>query len=696
MKPTAYTHRLDPLLRPTSLAILGASGRPGSVGNMFIRHMKLGGYSGALWGVNPNYADIDGVPCFPTLADLPAKPEHVVFSIGDERIEQEFANAIEQGARAGTILSPLALPGDEGLKERIRDRAREAGVVLCGANCMGFYNFHAGLWVCGFETHPRHRPGGTVLLTHSGALFTALVDSEERIDYGLAVSPGQELTTTIADYMDFALDQPWTRVIGIFMETARDPEGFEAALRKANERNVPVVALKVGRTEVSARMAVTHSGAITGDHAAYSALFERYGVGEVASVEELAHALMVLNVSRDLGPGGIASSHDSGGERGLMIDLCHDHGVPLAEPGPQTVARLKDVLDYGLEPVNPLDHWGSGRNFPFDFEESFKALMRDPGTAMGALVLDRSVGGKVQPINMKLVGECLDEIGKPAFVVSTYHGSGTDPEAVAATRRGAPVLDGLAAFVAAARVAFEWRDYRNRPPMKIEPADPALVARWRGRLASGQALDELDGLRLLADFGVPTAPCEVADDEAGAIAIAERVGFPVVLKTAMPGIAHKSDVGGVALDIGMPEALAKAYRDIAGRLGPRVAVAKMIGGPKIEMILGVTRDPSLGPVVLIGFGGIHAEVLKDVVFLKPPFDAAEARRKIDRLRLRALLDGARGAPASDVDALSRAAARFSVLAAALGDVVESIDVNPVLALPEGCAAVDALVAPRKL
>jgi len=695
MKPTAlYTHRLDPLLRPSSLAIVGASGRAGSVGNMFVRHMKLGGYAGALWGINPKYADIDGVPCFPSLAELPAPAEHVVFSIGDERIEGEFARAIDQGARAATILSPLALPGDDGLKERIRDRAREAGVSLCGANCMGFYNFHAGLWVCGFETHPRHRASGTVLLTHSGALFTALVDSEERIDYGLAVSSGQELTTTIADYMDFALDQPWTRVIGLFMETARDPEGFEAALKKANEKNVPVVALKVGRTEVSARMAVSHSGAITGDHAAYSALYERYGVGEVDSVEQLAAALMVLDATRDLGPGGIASSHDSGGERGLMIDLCHDHGVRLAEPGSETVARLEEVLDHGLEPVNPLDHWGSGRNFPYDFEESFKALMRDTDTAMGALVLDRSVGGMVQPINMKLVGECLAEIGKPAFVVSTYHGSGTDPAAIEATRAGTPVLDGLSSFIAAARVAFDWRDYKLRPPMQVEAADPDIVARWRDRLTSVDPVDETEGLTLLSDFGVPTAPAAVADTETQVLAAADRIGYPLVLKTAMAGIAHKSDVGGVVLGIETPDALAASYREMAGRLGPRVAVAAMIGGPKVELILGVTRDPAFGPVVLIGFGGIHAEVLKDVAFLKPPFDTAEARRKIDTLRLRPLLDGARGAPASDVDALAGAAARFSVLAASLGDVIESIDVNPLLALPEGCAAVDALVVSR--
>jgi acyl-CoA synthetase (NDP forming) len=309
-------------------------------------------------------------------------------------------------------------------------------------------------------------------------------------------------------------------------------------------------------------------------------------------------------------------------------------------------------------------------------------------------VLDRSVGGLVQPVNIKLVTETFAETGKPSFVVSTYHGSGADPAAIAATRAGTPVLDGLSAFIAAARVAFAWRDYKLRPPMQIEPPDPDTAARWRARLTSGKAFDEIEGQALLSDFGVPTVPSAVAEDETAALVAASRIGYPVALKIAMPGIAHKSDVSGVALGIDTPESLIAAYRDMADRLGPRVAVTKMIDGPTIEMILGVTRDPMLGPVVLLGFGGIHAEVLNDVVFLKPPFDAAEARRKLDQLRLRQLLDGVRGAPPGDIESLADAAARFSILAASLGDVVESIDVNPLLVLPDGCVAVDALVVPR--
>jgi acyl-CoA synthetase (NDP forming) len=758
-------HRLDPLLRPRSLAIVGASARPGSVGNTMVRQVLAGGYGGRLWCVNPKGEPIEGVPCVPSLADLPEPVEHVALALADERIEETLALAIRQGVRAATLISPLAIPGDRNppLKERVRAMAREAGVTLCGGNGMGFYNFRDGLWLCGFPTRTDHRPGGVVLLTHSGSLFTALVDAEARIDYGLAVSSGQELTTTLADYMDFALETPETRVIGLFMETARDPAGFEAALAKANAKGVPVVALKVGRTAASVRLAESHSGAIAGDHAAYSALFRRYGVAEVRAIDELAAALMVLGHARDIGPGGLATTHDSGGERGLMVDLADDHRVSFARLSPETERAMAAVLDHGLEPVNPLDHWGSGRNYPADFHDSFRLMMADPGTALGALVLDRWVGGQIMPHYRTVALDVQAASGKPVFIVSNHQGSCGDDTAVETTRAGVPVLDGVPAFLTAVRLTLAWRDFRATPESALVAPDAAIVARWRavlgttleerrnptlpprggglgggaprqngGLLSEGMSgaaeghsgvefaaapppyppprggrvrtegdepstfpLDEAAGLALLDDFGLPVVPHALADTEDDATAAAVRLGFPVVLKTATPGIAHKSDVGGVILKLADEDAVRAAYRDLSQRLGPCVLVATMVTSPAVEMIFGMTRDSDFGPIVLAGFGGIHAEVLKDAAVAKPPFDAAEARRLIDGLRLRPLLDGVRGAPPSDVDALAAALARFSTLAAAVGDLVEAIDVNPVLVRPDGVVAVDALIVPRR-
>jgi len=695
-------HRLDPLLRPRSIAVIGASRRPGSVGHTLIRHLRLGGFDGAVYPVNPNHPEIEGLACYPTPAELPAAPDLAVFAIPDARLEPAFEAAVAAGARGAVILSQLVLAedGDPPLRERIRRRAEEAGVALCGGNSNGLYNFDRKLWVCGFETRDDHRPGGVALITHSGSVFNALVDCEARLDYTLAVSSGQELNVGLADYMDFALDQPSTRVIGLFMETARDPEGFVAALAKARARAVPVVALKLGRSVRGAALAESHSGALVGHDGAYRALFEHYGVSRVDSLDEMAASLMLFaqpKVSAPVGPGGLVTIHDSGGERALIVDLAESLGVPFATLRAETVARLEASLDPGLPAVNPLDAWGTGAAYWDDFTACLTAMMQDPGAALGAVVADRGPDGKIFPEYPHFARAAAEASGKPVMVVSNHQGSGYSPAAVAVTREGIPVLDGLEPFLKAVKHALAYRDFRDCLASAHGSCPPPLAAteaveRWRERLAAGP-LGEREGLELLAEFGVPAVACREAGNRDEAAAAAARLGYPVALKTAEPGVAHKSELAGVRLDLADADALADAYEDLSARLGPRVLVAEMVRGPAVEMILGLVRDPAFGPVVLLGSGGVHAEVLKDVVFALPPFDAETARRLIDRLRLRPLLDGVRGAPPADLDAFCRAAAKFSALAAALGDRLETLDVNPVLVRPEGCVAVDALVEP---
>ncbi len=691
-------HRLDPLLRPRSLAVVGASRRAGSVGHTLIRQLVRGGFAGALYPVNPNYPEIEGLACYGSLADLPVPPDNVVFAVADQHLEVAFEAAIAAGARAATLVSQLVLTedADPPLRERIRRRALQAGVVLCGGNSNGLYNFDHKLWVCGFETRADHRAGGVSLITHSGSVFNALVDCEARLDYNIAVSSGQELTVTLADYMDFALDLPSTRVIGLFMETARDPAGFTAALAKARAKAVPVVALKVGRSATGAAMAESHSGALVGHDGAYQALFEHYGVCRVDSLDEMAASLMLFAQPRPVGPGGLATIHDSGGERALILDLAEPLGVPFARLQPATVAKLEATLDPGLPAVNPLDAWGTGADYWGDFIQCLTAMMQDPGTAVGAVVADRGPDGKIFPEYPHFARAAAEASGKPVMVVSNHQGSGFSPATVAVTREGLPVLDGLEVFLKGVKHLFAFRDFQARlteaaPPL---PADRDTAAQWRERLQAGAVPGEREALDLLGAFGVPVVACREAGDEDEALAAAAEVGYPVALKTAAPGVAHKTDLAGVHLRLGDAAALSQAYRDLSARLGPRVLVAEMVDGPAVEMILGLVHDPAFGPVVLLGSGGIHAEVLKDVVFALPPFDATAARRLVDRLSLRPLLDGVRGQPPADIDAFCRAAANFSVLAAQLGDRLESLDVNPVLVRPDGCVAVDAVAKPR--
>lgn len=691
------THPLDPLLRPESIAVIGATPRPGAVGNMVLANLQTGHYAGRLYAVNPRHEQVLGAACYPDLEAVPGEVEHAIFAVGDERIETALDAAIARGVKAATIISSLILDHDEDppLRERVRRKLAQAQMLVCGGNGMGFYNFIDGVWACGFETRHSHRPGKVALISHSGSGMSGILDCEERIDFSLAVSTGQELSVTMDQYLDFALEQTGTRVVGLFIETARNPAGLVAALQKAQAKRIPVVAIKVGRTELAAQLAVSHSGAMAGRDATYEALFERYGVQRVRDMDELATALIMFAQPHPVPPGGLVSIHDSGGERQLTIDLAEEIGVPLAPLSQATEKRLEALLDPGLPAVNPLDAWSrGGPDYHIAMAQCLAAMLADPAAAIGAVIHDRAPYGRIYANYLDYLRAAHAQSGKPAFLVANRQGTGSDPLVVAATEEGFPVLDGLAAFMTGAKCLFAYRDFLQRPPMSPPALERSALERWRGALALGAPPDESTALAMLADFQIPAVHGRVVDSERAAVNAALAVGFPVVLKTAAAGIAHKSERGGVRLAIADAEGVRSAYRELAGRLGARVLVAPMAAAPGVEMILGVIHDDQFGPVLMLGFGGIFAEVLRDVRFLLPPFDAAAARRAVDALRLRPLLDAQRGRGGLDIDAYCEAAARLSVLAVALQDAVREIDVNPIAVNEKGCLALDALVVTR--
>lgn len=692
------SHRLESLLRPRSVAVLGATERGGTVGRITVENLLKGQFEGPLFAVNPRYASVCGVPCFPSLAALPEPVEHVVFAVGDARVEAALEDVIAHGARAATLMSSLVLPDDREplLRDRVLARIRESGLLVCGANGMGFYNFADGIWACGFQTRMHPRGGYVAYISHSGSGMCGIVDSEERIDFNLVVSTGQELAVTMDEYLDFALDQPTTRVVGLFMETARNPQGLVRAFEKAQQRKIPIVALKVGRTELAARLAVSHSGAIAGEDAVYQALFDRYGVQRVDDMDELATALIMFAQPHPVGAGGLVSLHDSGGEQQLLIDLAHDARVPLTQLDSTTTTKLALLLDPGLPPINPLDAWSTGGpDYHVRMQQCFAELMRDPGAAFGAVIHDRVAGGGIHHDYLDYLRAGHQASGKPAFLVANAQGTGADAQVITATREGFPVLDGVSSFLRGARCLLDYRDHvaRDRGPL-FEPPQAAFTA-WQARLADGTKLDENDAMKLLRDFELPANPGRTVESESEARAAARELGYPVVLKTAMRGIDHKSDRDGVRLDIEDEATLTAAYRDVASRIGPRLLVAPMIGAPGVEMLLGMVHDDQFGPVVLLGFGGLHVEALADVVYALPPFDAAEARRLVDRLRLGALLTSPRHRRPLAVDEFCRTAARFSALVAALSDRVSEMDLNPVIVHADGCVIVDALINGRQ-
>jgi len=675
--------------------VLGASERHLSVGWQAVHNLLAGGFEGNIYPLNPGYDTVQGLPCYPGLADLPETVDHVVFAVGDQHLEAMLDEVIGHGAQAATIMSQLIIENDTvpSLKQRVKSKIRESGLLVCGANCMGFYNCHDGIWVSGFDTRENHLRGGNVtLISHSGAGMCGIVDCEERIDFNLAVSTGQELCVGMHDYMDFAIEAHRTKVIGLFMETVRDPQAMIAVLQKANEHEIPVVAIKVGRTDFSAHLAASHSGAMAGSDSAYQALFDRYGVQRVDDMDAFATALIMFAQPHPVADGGLVCLHDSGGERQLLIDLAETMDVPLAQMTTQTTARLESLLDPGLPAVNPLDAWGAGGpDSKQIMRNCLSVMMNDAGAAMGAVVHDRAPLGAIYPDYIDYMRSAHKASGKPVFLVANRQGTGADPAVVQVTREGFPILDGLRSFLSATRCLLDYRDFCKRAPMKEPPVDQSALKWARKRLSGNEVLNEAEASSLLGSFGLPVNPAEVRNTETDIIEAAREMGFPVVLKTAEASIQHKTEQRGVHLDIRNEKLLSQAYRELSERLGPSVMVAPCIDYSGVEMVLGMVQDEQFGPLIMLGFGGINVETMNDVVFAMPPFDAVAAYCMLKRLKHHNLLGRQRDGSTLAIEALCQTAADFSAIVAALGGVIEEIDMNPVIVHADGCIALDTMV-----
>ncbi|MDH0912869.1 acetate--CoA ligase family protein [Rhizobium pusense] len=683
------------LLQPRSIALVGASDRQDTLGRAMVDMARVGGYGGSVYAINPKYREIDGMPCFGSIAELPEMVDHVVLGVGNERLEAALDDAIAHGARAATIFASCGVHGDGGkLRESLATKARAAGMSICGGNCMGFYNNEIGLRVAGYPALQAMEPGSIGWLAQSGSVFGALAHNDERLKFNVAISSGAELVTTAADYLRWMADHENIRVVGMFLESVRDPAGFAAALELAATKDVPVVILKVGRTAASAEMALSHTGAIAGSDAAYTALFKRYGAIQVDDEDELAATLTLFQYPRRPGRGGLVAIHDSGGERELAADIADAVGVTYPQLSESTKDKIGTIIDSELIPANPLDAWGGARDFRSVFTESFTALVEDDSAAIGMMFCDIRDGYYVSNGFVDATISTHRCTEKPVALVTNYSMVNHRELVLKLTSAGVPVIDGTRVALKAVKNMLYWRD-RQRLAGPQRPSGcggSEIVQSWRMRLAEGSALSEREALSLMADYGIATAKSRAVAHESELAAVAEELSFPVVLKTAASGILHKSDVGGVVLNIKDSSALHSAYRAMSDKLGLEALVSEMV--PKgIELALGAIFDPQWGPVVVISAGGVLMELLDDSAAALGPISYDEAAEMIASLKISKLLDGYRGTDFIERDKLIDSLVRLSWLANDFSGCIGEIDVNPLIVNVAGCVAVDALVLP---
>lgn len=691
-------HWLRRLLNPQSIAVVGASERPGSLAAITQRQLIDSGYRGELFAVNPKYDSLYGTSCYADLAQLPLVPDLVIYAISGLPLEASFAQAMALRVGGVVIYASNYLEEDSQprLPERLRQLAAAAGVPVCGGNSMGFYNYDDGVMVS-FDHPPGGRPPGHIaLVAHSGSGMTYLANNDARFAFNYVISSGQETNASVGHYLDYLLEQPSTRVIALMLETVRDVPAFVAALAKAQRRSIPVVITRLGCTEKSAQLAKSHSGAIVGDHQALVAVCERYDAILCGDIDEMMLTALLFASGRRVRSGALASMLDSGGMREQMVDLAERYAVPFAQISDETATALAAQLEAGLEAVNPMDGMGAlGNRSAQTFLECGRALLADADTGLLSFEFEFRDDFSHYPELFDVARQLAAESASPVVLVNSCAFSSIDRRAAELSLEGIPVLNGIDTSMRALRNLMRYQPglaARNN----VRPVEFAAdtIERWSQRLGQANACDELTSLELMRDFGLPSVAFTLADDAGQVQAAAACHGYPVVLKTAMPGIAHKSEQNGVKVNIADADRLLDEYEDLQRRLGRRVLVMPQVAAG-IEVSVGMKNDAQFGPLVVIACGGLLIELLAERAVGLAPLSTSEVEALLDRTRLASLLAGVRGQPAADRAALVQLVVRFSWMVTELAGDIDEIDLNPVIVGRSGCTIVDALVVPRR-
>jgi len=685
------------------VAIVGASNDPTRIGGRPLRYYRESGFAGALYPINPNRDEIQGLKAYPDVASLPEAPDLVLVAVPAGIAVDVVGAAAEKGAKAAVIFSSgfAEAGGDDGatLQDRLVEIARSTGIRVVGPNCLGVYNAKIGHY-CTFTAsfdHGYPKPGGIAIVSQSGAYGSHIfvLAREKGLGNSYWVTTGNECDVQVADCIAYFADDPETDVIACYIEGVVNADRLVAALARAEARKKPVVAMKVGRSSVGAEAARSHTASLAGSDAVYDAIFRRYGVVRAETTEHMLD--IAYACTRRLYPTGrkLGIVTISGGGGVVLADAAERAGLEVPAMPEASQKKLKAILPFAAV-RNPVDITAQAFNDMSLVTKNVEIMLAEGGydfivnfftSVPRSPVLFPKLRAAMQEGAKRFPGrlQIMSMLGTPEMV-RQYEEDGylvfEDPH------RSVGALAALCAY----------GEHFARPPAEAPPALPA------GALpVPSTPLDERGAKRVLAAAGIAVVEDRLATTAAEARAAAALFGGPVVLKVASPDLPHKTEVGGVVLGLATPEDAAAAFEAMMARVAAARPDARIEGAlvapmvaDGVETIMGVTVDPAFGPVVVFGLGGIFVEVLKDVTMRVAPFGRDEARAMIREVKGFPLLDGARGKPKADVEALADALARLSVFAAANADAIESLDVNPLLVRPagKGVVAVDALIVPK--
>ncbi len=695
---------LDFLFRPSGVAIVGASNDPNRIGGRPIAFMRRGGYAGRVFPVNPGHAEVQGLPAYASILDVRDNIDLAVIALPAALVSEAVDQCIARGIKALTIFtSGFAEIDAEGAaaQDRIRNQCRSAGVRLLGPNCLGLMNVRTGMFLT-FSTvldAVTLIPGSVSMASQSGAFgayFCGLA-AQRGIGFSQYVATGNESDVDTADCIAWLAGDPQTRVIAAYIEGCRSGDRLREALRLAKDAGKPVVIYKAGSSAIGAAAVNSHTGSLAGSDAIWDAILEAGGVHRVRSIQALQDTVYALSLGVRPKGRSVGIISGSGGVGISLADAVSDAGLDLRPMPPEAQADIKAMNPFASA-MNPIDTTAQVLNDLTLFGRMLKIMLRDGGyDSVIVFLMQYAYDEKFFASWKKALLEVKQEFPDRLFVLCM-----AAPEKVAREleAEGFILFDdpGRAASAIAALA-------KGHPPVvACQPAGAAAspaAAHANAKDGAVTALDEIESRRLLEAAGVPFAPQVVASDMVGAVNGAETLGYPVVLKILSPDIAHKSDVGGVKINLGNAAEVRAAWTAImaaAASAAPHAViqgavVAKMISGG-VETIIGVHRDPTFGPMVMFGIGGVAVELYGDVAFRPAPLTPADAEKMIRSIKGFALLSGFRGKPAVNLAQLVDVVVSVGRLAAA-DDRIASAEINPFIALPDGGVAVDALVLKQR-
>ncbi|MTK11355.1 MAG: acetate--CoA ligase family protein [Clostridiaceae bacterium] len=692
---------LKKLLQPKTVAVIGASEKEGFGGDTcrniieYTRDMKN------TFFVNPKRDTVFGYSCYKSISDIPVDIDMIIICTPQKTVEPLLIEASKKGCGGAVVFasgySEVGTKEGRQAEESLKRLCQELNIALMGPNCAGFVNYIHDVYPFAFISKKRDRKGNVGLISQSGQLCLSLMESPD-IKFSYAISAGNSKIITMEDYIDFLVEDENTKVVSIYLEGVKEPEKFISSLKKAAIKRKPVVVLKAGKSEKGRKNAASHTGSLAGSDKTFDAIFKKYGVIRVDDMEELlatSHMFSVIDKLPEKPT--FASMNLSGGETGICADIGYINEIEFPDFTEDTLIKLREQLPSYASPNNPLDMTASLSYDADLYAEALRTVMKDEN--IGTVLIGYTLLFEIADPAIYYMAEGIKKVveegnNKPIMMLPFLENTRNYEYAEKLRNLGVPVLPPCGYAFKILKYLADFIEY------KYEDRTLEIALPDKNDLPNTRALSEVESKMLLKQYDVPVDEAFVVKDELEALVAAKKIGYPLVMKIESADILHKSDVGGVKLNINSENEVLSAYNEILSSVKIHKPNAKINGIlmqnmlPKgMEVIIGVNNDAQFGPMVLVGLGGVFVEVFKDVSLYPAPLNKKEAYKMISELKAYKMLTGYRGEKPCDLEALVDMIVKISIFADKNKNSLSEIDINPLFVYPEGMGVgvADALV-----